>query len=147
MREFAQIHLRRPTPRAQESIRATLASLDRIAARCDEDGIELVVFVIPRSFQIDARERQEMQTQLGVTTDDVDMDQPQRLLATWANRAGVVLVDPLDDFRRRHGAGEQLYFSPDAHLTPAGHAALADALLPELASLMAVNQGVNLEGL
>lgn len=128
MREFAQVHLRRPSARAEEAIRATLGSLDRIADRCNEDGIGFTVLLLPRSFQIDPDEREEMRAALGLAPQDLDIDRPQRVLREWAKRKGVLLVDLLEDFRALHAAGERLYYSPDAHLTPRGHAAAAKAL-------------------
>ncbi|MDA0205665.1 MAG: GDSL-type esterase/lipase family protein [Acidobacteria bacterium] len=133
MREFAQVHLRQPSYRAEEAIRATLASLDRIADRCSRDGIGLAVMAIPRSFQIDGDEREEMRAALGLTLEDLDMDRPQRVLHEWAARRDVVLVDLLDDFKARHAAGARLYYSPDANLTTQGHQAAAAALAAELA--------------
>jgi hypothetical protein len=133
MREFAQVHLRRPSDRAEEAIRSTLASLDRIADRCSRDGIGLAVMAIPRSFQIDDGEREEMRAALGLTLEDLDMDRPQRVLHEWAEGKDVVLVDLLDDFKARQAAGARLYCSPDAHLTPQGHQAAAATLAAALA--------------
>ena len=132
MREFAQVHLRRPSPRAEEAMRLTLASLDRIADRCREDDMGFAVLVLPRSFQVDAGEREEMRTALGLRLEDLDLDKPQRVVREWAEGQGVLLVDLLDDFEARHKAGERLYYSPDAHLTAAGHAAAAEALATAL---------------
>lgn len=134
MREFAQVHLRRPSPRAEEAMRLTLQSLTRIADRCSRDGIGLAVLVLPRSFQIDEDEREEMRAALGLTLEDLDMDKPQRVLREWAEREDVLLVDLLDDFQARQAAGARLYYSPDSHLTPEGHAAAAEALTKALAA-------------
>jgi len=132
MREFAQVHLRRPSQRAEEAMRLTLASLERIADRCSREGIGFAVLVLPRSFQIDEGEREEMRAALGLRLEDLDMDRPQRVLREWAEGKGVLLVDMLDDFQARHAAGARLYYSPDAHLTAEGHAAAAEALAAAL---------------
>jgi hypothetical protein len=137
MREFAQIHLCEPSPMAKKAIRETLASLGRIAERCRRDGIELVVIVLPRSFQVDANEREEMGVMLGIEPDAIDIDKPQRLLAEWSSGSGVPVVDLLEEFRERHADGARLYYSTDAHMTPAGHQAVADIALPELQRLVA----------
>jgi hypothetical protein len=134
MREFAQVHLRRPSPRAEASIRLTLESLDRIADRCARDGIGFAVLALPRSFQIDERERNEMRSALGFTSEELDMDKPQRVLREWAAGKNVLLIDLLADFQARRRTGEKLYYSPDAHLTPQGHAAAAQALATALAA-------------
>lgn len=132
MREFAQVHLRRSSARAEEAMRSTLVSLDRIADRCRRDGIGFALLVLPRSFQIDDGEREEMRAALGLRMEDLDMDKPQRVLHEWAEGQEVLLVDLLDDFRARYEAGERLYYSPDAHLTAAGQAAAAEALATAL---------------
>src|SRR5690606_37400189 len=80
MREFAQVHLRRPSPRAEEAMQLTLESLDRIANQCSRDGIGFAVLVLPRSFQVEEGEREEMRQALGLTPEDLDMDRPQRIL-------------------------------------------------------------------
>jgi hypothetical protein len=134
MREFAQVHLRRPSPRAEKAIRLTLASLDRIADRCDREGLGFAVLVLPSSFQIDEGEREAMRTALGLGLEDLDMDKPQRVLREWAEGKDVLLVDLLKDFQARQVAGARLYYSPDAHLTPEGHAAAAEALAKALAA-------------
>lgn len=90
--------------------------------------------VLLRSFQVDADEREEMRVMLGVEPDAIDIDKPQRLL-----------VDLLEEFRERHADGARLYYSPDAHMTPAGHQAVADIALPELRRLVGLGQAVNLE--
>jgi hypothetical protein len=134
MREFAQVHLRRPSPRAEEAMRLTLQSLERIADRCSRDGIGLVLLVLPRSFQVDEGEREEMRAALGLTMEEMEMDKPQRILREWAAGRSVLLVDLLEDFRARRTAGARLYYSPDAHLTAQGHAAAAEALAAALAA-------------
>lgn len=133
MREFAQVHLRRPSSRAEEAMRLTLESLERIAERCNREGIGLGLLVLPRSFQTVEGEREEMQAALGLTAEDLDMDKPQRILREWAAGKDILLVDLLEDFRARQAAGARLYYSPDAHLTPAGHAAAAEVLAAALA--------------
>jgi len=130
---------------AKKAIRETLASLDRIAERCRRDGIELVVMVLPRSFQVDADEREEMRVMLGVEPHGIDIDKPQRLLAEWSSGSGVPLVDLLKEFIERHVDGARLYHSPDAQMTPAGHQAVADIALPELRRLVRLGRAVNLE--
>lgn len=144
MREFAQIHLRRPSPRAEAAMRETLASLDRIVERCRQDQIPLVVVALPRSFQVDSAEEQELMRAMQLVPEDVELDRPQRLLRDWATKTRTLLIDPLPEFRASAGAGGRLFYSPDAHMTPAGHRVVAHALLDPVAALMGVGEVANL---
>ncbi len=132
MREFAQVHLAEPSGRATQAIAATLASLDRIADICSDRDTALAVIVLPRSFQIVAEEKGELTDELGISPDALDLDRPQRTLTEWAAGRDALLIDPLEEFRRREREGEQLFYSPDAHFTPAGHEAVATVATPLL---------------
>lgn len=139
MREFAQIHLRQPSAQAAIAIEKTFQSLDRIAERCRSEEIGLMVLALPRSFQVNEGEREEMQRALGVAAEDLDLDRPQRLLREWSLRQGVLLADPLQQFRAKQADGVRLYYSPDAHLTPAGHQLAAVAARQQFRELAGVD--------
>jgi hypothetical protein len=47
---------------------------------------------------------------------------------------GVGFHGKQNDFRARQTVSARLYYSPDAHLTPQGHAAAAQALVKALAA-------------
>ena len=89
---------------------------------------------LPKAEPATPDEAAEMARALGWRPDELDLDQPQGRLAAWAQERGVTFVDLLEPFRAAHrAAGPPLYYSPDAHLTAAGHAVAAQALLPALA--------------
>ena len=44
-------------------------------------------------------------------------------LASWAKENNIHFIDPVDDFRSREQAGENLYYQYDGHWTRQGHAA------------------------
>lgn len=128
LREFAQIHL----VRGADAFNSMFEALVNLLRAVRGANAELVLVLIPRSFQVDPDEREEMMAALGVTGADLDMDRPQRAIRAWASENGVHVADPLEEFRTRAASGKALFFSPDAHMTPAGHQAVADALYPLL---------------
>jgi hypothetical protein len=131
MREYAEIHLARPPERTEQAVRATLAALDDIAGQCERAGTALLLVALPRSFQADPVELAETLRALEWRLDEVDLDRPQRLLAEWAARRGVTFVDVLPAFRRHlEAGGPALFYTPDAHMTPEGHAQAARAIQP-----------------
>lgn len=125
MREFAQIHLAEPNARTRRGEAAVLEALESMRRVAAEQGAELVVIVIPRSVQAYPAELEEMRRALGLEPSELDPDRAQRLLGAWAAERGVALVDPLERMRREARAGERLYYTPDAHLTAAGHRVVA----------------------
>jgi hypothetical protein len=91
-------------------------------------GARLVVLLFPFKEQVDwdrvlARES---------TLRAIDVDAPFRLVAEFCRRHGIATVDLTDALRDRARAGEQLYFSMDAHWNPRGNAVVADALFDAL---------------
>ncbi len=132
MRDFAQIHLAQPDAAARRGIEITLESLDRIVELCAEFGVEsFVLVVIPRSLQVYPHEALEMRRALGLGEDGLRLDAAQELLRDWQaqqTKLPVRVVDPLEAFRAEALLGRALYFTPDAHLSPAGHAAVAEAM-------------------
>lgn len=132
MREFAQVHLAEPNPRTRRAESELLEALDEMLAIASREAAELVVIVIPRSIQVYPAELERMRAALGVAPAALDPDRPQRLLTGWAADRGATLVDPLERMRRAAQQGERLYFTPNAHLTSAGHGVIAEETLAVL---------------
>jgi hypothetical protein len=63
---------------------------------------------------------------------DVDVDAPFRLLADLCQEHGIASVDLTEVLREHARAGEQLYFSIDAHWNPRGNAVVAESLFNTL---------------
>ncbi len=135
MREYAEIHLSDPPPRSERAVRAGLEALDAMLAHCRRSRSRLLFVVAPRSFQLAGPERERMLAGLGWRSADLDIDRPQRILASWAADHNVAFVDLLPAFRAHQGA--PLFYSPDAHMTAEGHRLAAAELAPPLAALLA----------
>jgi lysophospholipase L1-like esterase len=127
LREYLELHLREELPpRLAEGVQATAGALSEMQDISRRRGGRFVLVVIPRSFQVYDQDRKRWQAAYGLRDEDWDMDRPQRILAAWAEAQGAELVDLLPAFREAAAAhGPRLYFFPDSHLNPAGHAAAA----------------------
>jgi hypothetical protein len=137
MREYAQVHLKRPPAETEQAFRVTIEALDGIADQCERLESRLLIVVLPRSLQANPGELSETTRALGWRSEEIDLDRPQRALAEWAAGRGVTLVDVRPLFRRQvQGGGGPLFFTPDAHMTPEAHRLTAEAVAPALADLL-----------
>jgi hypothetical protein len=92
--------------------------------------------LIPTDFQVDKPTFDGYVSGFGIDPATVDLDQPtRRLLEEFAERK-LQVVDALPKFRELSATGNVLYGDIDPHLSAAGHRALADLLLPEVANLL-----------
>lgn len=134
MREYTEIHLARDVDRSTRAYAETERALDALHASCNRLGARLLVLAVPRSWQINEAEAAEMRRGLGYAESDLEMLRPQRFLAEWGARQDVRVLTPTPD-------ADGMFFSPDAHLTPAGHQAIADVLTPALAQNATIEPG------
>jgi hypothetical protein len=113
------------------SIAADLAE----AAR--HHGAQALFVLIPAPFQVDEARWQQYLTGFQIDPAAVDLEQPTRLISEQLAARGLSFVDALPSFRLAHRNGRQLYGRVDPHLTPEGHAELANLVVPMASSLMA----------
>jgi hypothetical protein len=130
--EFFKIHLRDVPLETKQGIDVALRSLDEIRGWTEQRGIPVLLIVIPRSFQVFEWDLAKWQGAYRLTTEQLDLDRPQRLLREWASARSVSVLDLLSGFREYHQAhpDDMLYYHPDSHLNPNGHR-LAGALVLE----------------
>lgn len=141
MREYAEVHLRAPPGRTRSAVAQTSAALERLDEHCRRAGIPWLLIVLPRSYQVDAGEREEMLRALGWRPEELDLDRPQRLVAAWGQERAVDVVDVLPAFRAHAASGgSALFFTPDAHMTAEGHRVVAEAVRPALDRLLRAAQ-------
>ena len=91
-------------------------------------GAPTLVFAIPELAQFDDLAQARVVADYRFAEDEVDWDQPQRLLRAQAVRATVPTLDLLPVFRARPDRAD-LYLRLDTHFTALGHVATAEALL------------------
>lgn len=110
------------------------AELDALAAA--HDAPTLFVF-LPGLYQVDRAATAAYVEALGIDPGRVDLDQPGRQLATQLAARGLTMIDTTPALRAAHEAGRVgLYGTVDTHLGPAGHAVVAEAVLPALQDLL-----------
>ncbi len=131
--EYTKVHLRHPPDEARRAVDMTLDSLDSIRRWCDDRRAAMILLVIPSSWQVYDWERAKWAEAFQIAESEWDVDRPQRLLAEWAARRNVTVLDLLPAFRAHHERqpDERLYFYPDGHLNMSGHH-LAGALLADV---------------
>jgi hypothetical protein len=87
-------------------------------------GAQLVVLLFPFKEQVYWDRMLAYDTAL----QRIDVDRPFRMLTEFCQANGIALVDVTEPLRVRARAGEQLYFSLDAHWNPHGNAIVAGAV-------------------
>ena len=107
-----------------------------IAELAAAHGAHALFVLIPADFQVDSASFQQHVAGFGIDPNSVDLDQPSRRMAQELTDRGLRTIDALPAFRERHDAGHRLYGTVDKHLSPDGHAALAELVTPELARLL-----------
>ena len=111
--------------RLETSERVLLAFAGLAAERC----AGFVLVLLPTKQQVLPAQREAWQRLHGLSRDQVE--RPQRELRQWASRQGVAVVDATEALSRSERP-EALFWPVDLHLSPAGHAAVAQAVAPAI---------------
>jgi hypothetical protein len=101
--------------------------LERVRAAASAAGAQFFVVLIPHEDQFVEEKRAVSLDRFHLRGDEVDMDRPQRELATRAQQVGLDLIDLTPALRTRVDRAT-LTYPHDIHLTPKGHAAVAETL-------------------
>lgn len=101
-----------------------------------------VLFVLlPAVTQIEEAASRQYLEALEIDPASVDLDQPNRLLVPRLEARGIPFVDTTPALRAAQAAGRgPLYGRVDTHLSPNGHAVVAEAVLPVLIDLVAKHE-------
>jgi lysophospholipase L1-like esterase len=93
-------------------------------------GAELVVVLVPGSWEVDPQSWAEVQARIpGMRGVPMDLERPSRRLNAFLAANGVPVVDLLPGFRAENPARRPLYIRGDAHWNAAGHRLAADLLI------------------
>lgn len=113
------------------------ADLSRdLAGLAAQHGAPTLFVLIPYHFQVYEQAFYEYVRGFGIAVETVDIDQPSRRLYQELAARGLEVIDALPSFRAAARAGTQLFGSVDTHLSPAGHAQLAELVGPRAARLL-----------
>lgn len=116
--------------------RQVVQVLARFHAQVTASGARFLVVMIPDQLQVDEALRVRVIDHLGVAASRVEVDYPQRLLASLLDERGIPSLDLLPLFQER-ARGERLYWAGDTHWNVEGNALAADALARYLESWVA----------
>lgn len=99
--------------------------LARLIDTAHAAGVQVVIVVIPTAYQADLNLWQQYLQIYALPEEAVDVEHPNRLVAEFAARHDVLLIDLLPSIRREAGP---LYLPLDRHWNAAGHRHAADAI-------------------
>jgi len=125
---FPEELLRRETSSPRWAVTAQICRDIRDVAQAHH--APTVFVLIPASFQVDAAAFYKALKGFKLGPADVDLDQPERLLASAMRRYQLQVVDVLPAFRRAERSGSRLYGAVDPHLSLEGHKLLEGLLEP-----------------
>jgi len=107
-----------------------------IASAAQQHGARTIFMLVPERFQVYDDVFREYVRGFGIDESTVDVSQPSRRLYAAFGARGLDVIDVLDPFRAMATSGPRLFGTVDAHLSPAGHRALAQVVLPRAVQLL-----------
>lgn len=100
-------------------------------------GTPVLFVLVPERFQVYPDDFNRYLRGFGIDSTSVDVLQPSRLLMEAFRAESLQVLDALPGMRAAAGkASERLYGRVDQHLSPAGHRALAEVILPDALRLI-----------
>lgn len=108
----------------------------RIEAEAERRGVPTLFVLIPERIQVYEEDFARYLKGFGIDSALVELDQPSRLLAETFAAESLRVLDALAPFRAAVGTSPKLFGTVDQHLSPAGHALLAELIVPAAASLV-----------
>lgn len=119
-----------------EAWAVTGALLGALKADVEARGARLVLVAAPSDLQVRTDDWDRLLRSKKFQARDYDLEKPNRLLADFAAKLGLPLVDLLPEFRRAESeSAGGLFFRQNRHWTPDGHAVAARIIGAELERL------------
>jgi hypothetical protein len=108
-----------------------------IAAEARARGVPTLFILVPEVFQVYDGAFDQYLRGFGIDPTTVDVRQPSRVLYESFTAANLHVIDALPAFRAAASNGDApLFGEVDTHLSPAGHAALAELVVPAVAEVL-----------
>lgn len=139
--ERSDIYLADDTPFFAQHWDRTKLTLREFRTVLAEQGVGLLLVVIPDHVQLDGGLQREYLAAVGQDSARYDFDKPRRLLLAWCREQGIPTVDLLPAFEAT-GRPDTLYFQNDFHLTAQGHQLAAQVIGPLMQAQLATGIGV-----
>lgn len=110
--------------------------LAEIQREAEAHGIPTLFVLIPSDFQVDTALLDAHAWAFGIELEDVDLEQPNRLLRREMEARGLEVVDALPALREAFARGVYGYGRVDSHFSPEGHRVTWELLAPRLAEIL-----------
>lgn len=120
----------------------TTGIISEIAALANASGSEFIVVLLPADYQMDQAAFDGVVRRLGGDPAQMDVDQPNRILADSLTGRGIEVVDLLPALRAHHTMGETLFGTVDRHFSPDGHRVSWETLAPQVQRTLHERQGI-----
>jgi lysophospholipase L1-like esterase len=110
-----------------------------LAAMRDEAkqrNLPIMFVLLPSTFQVDPAYLEWARQAFGITSEEIDIEQPSRLLTAIGQQQQLDMVDLQPAFRKAHDEGAVLFGTVDSHLSPAGHELVLRTIEPHIIELL-----------
>lgn len=101
-----------------------------IQTLCRQHGTRVLFVLLPTPYQVHETVFKDYVQGFTIDESSVDLEQPNKRIATELLRYGIHVLDPLAFLRAKASQGESLYGKVDNHFDESGHRAIAEFLLP-----------------
>ncbi len=122
---------------ADRRLGSTEKMIAAFSALAHDKGAGLTVVFLPMKQEVIPEQRAEILALHRLS--DEDLERPRLRLLSWAEAHGISAWDATPHLRK-HPRPEDLYWRVDLHMTPVGHAYLADGIAPVLDRGLAVKR-------
>ncbi len=119
------IFYKQASPSRERDVEAFRQYLTSIKHAVAQVGATLVVTLLPTREQVSADSLKEVVSRFKIDPASLDMRRPNALMAQLSDELDIEFLDLLPAFQQATG---NVFFQVDEHLTPLGHAVIADAL-------------------
>jgi hypothetical protein len=129
---WLETDLRTYYPELEEGWGLMEGSIRQMASLCRRNGIEFLVFAVPRKADVYPKAFERLMAQYRLAPDMYDPPKDARLIREICERNGIEFADILPRFIQECEEGKRLYYVRDGHWTPRGHGLCARILYEHL---------------
>lgn len=109
---------------------------EELASTAAAHGVETFFVLVPGSYHVDPELGVVYAQAIGLDPEEFDLTQSSRLMSAELDRRGLRFVDASAPFIQAHRDGILTHGEVDTHLTPEGHAVLADVVRQPILDLL-----------
>jgi hypothetical protein len=132
--EFPPQFLRSEANSARWDVTADI--LEDISRTAEGHGVAALFVLVPTKFQVDSADLGSYVEGYSLDPASFDLEQPNRRLLEEMKTRGLSVLDALPHFRRAFNEGAHPFGRIDHHLSPEGHAIVAELITPFVAQAL-----------